>query len=107
MKNYFSKPLGLSELVDHSNPMPRDMRKDSHSIDGCQSLSRMIRIQRAGGVAVKVRQLSDSDYDEDDSTVVDPSIDNLDKFERAQALSDQISYRMRKQKEDKLKNLEV
>ncbi len=77
------------------------------AICGAMSLSDQISAQRAGAHSVSTRPLTDANYDEDDSVAVDPSVDLLDKFERAQAITDQISYRTRKHREDKLKNLDV
>jgi hypothetical protein len=73
-------------------------------IYGVKPLSDQIRSMRAGGLPLGSRQLEDSNYDEDDSRDVDPTVEpGLDRFEKAEALSATISARMRKRHEEKLK----
>lgn len=80
----------------------------STTIDGVRTLRDQIASYRAGGLKSGVRQLSDSNYDEDDQAAVDPSSQfGLDRFERATAITDQISDRMSRKKREKLDHAEV
>lgn len=81
---------------------------DDDLIHGVKSLSDQIRSFRAGGLPLGQRELSDSNYDEDDSVDIDPSIEpGLDRFERQVAITDRISERMRKKHKEKLEKAEV
>lgn len=74
---------------------------------GILPLSSQISAMRRGGVSLSTRQLGDGNYDEDDSEGVDPSINDLDRFERLQAITDTISERIAKRDKDKLDHAEV
>lgn len=74
---------------------------------GAIPLNRQIEIMRAGGHAVSTRQLGETNYDEDDVLTVDPSVDTLDRFERAEAIASLISDRIAKKKKEKLEKAEV
>lgn len=74
---------------------------------GAVPLNRQIEIMRAGGHAVPTRQLGDTNYDEDDVYTVDPSVDKLDRFERAEAIASVISDRIAAKKMNKLEKAEV
>lgn len=77
-------------------------------LHGVKPLSDQIRSYRAGGLPLGTRELGDSNYDEDDSNQVDPSIDpGLDRFERAEALASTISSRMQKKHKEKLEKAQV
>lgn len=81
---------------------------DDEFIFGVVSLSSQIRSFRAGGLPLGRRELSESNYDEDDSVEVDPTIEpGFDRFERQIAVTDRISERMRKKYKDKLEKAQV
>lgn len=81
---------------------------DDELIHGVKPLSDQIRSLRNGGLGLGVRPLSDSNYDEDDSQLVDPSSDFcLDRFEKLEEIASQISTRMKQKYDDKLKHAEV
>lgn len=73
-------------------------------LSGGFPLSEEIRIMRNGGHSVQTRQLGDTNYDEDDVKTVDPPVDSLDKFERAQAITDQIPERVESRKKEQYPN---
>lgn len=105
MFTYKNLHMRMSErpTVAVSTPTPPD-----NLILGVKSLSDQIRSYRAGGLHMGSRQLSDSNYDEDDSTVCDPSSQfGMDRFEKAEAIAGQISERMAKKHKDKLEKAEV
>ena len=77
-------------------------------LHGVKPLSDQIRSYRAGGLSTGTRELGDSNYDEDDSDQIDPSVDpGLDRFERAEALASTISSRMQKKHKEKLEKAQV
>ena len=77
-------------------------------IFGVKPLSDQIRSMRKGGLPLGSRELGDSNYDEDGSEEIDPSIEpGLDRFERAIAVTDRISSRMRAKHKEKLEKAEV
>ena len=77
-------------------------------IQGVKPLSAQLRSMRNGGLPLGRREIGESCYDEDDSTVVDPSIEpGLDRFERSIAITDRISDRMQAKLKDKLDKAEV
>lgn len=81
---------------------------DDQLIHGVKTLSDQIRSFRNGGLGLGVRKLSDGNYDEDDSQLVDPSSDfNLDRFEKSEEIASQISTRMKQKHDEKLKHAEV
>jgi hypothetical protein len=81
---------------------------DDQLIHGVMPLSDQIRSFRKGGLGLGVRPLGDSNYDEDDSQVVDPSSDfGLDRFEKLEEIASQISTRMKQKHDEKLKHAEV
>lgn len=81
---------------------------DDQLIHGVKPLSDQIRSFRNGGLGLGARPLSDSNYDEDDSQVVDPSSDfGLDRFEKSEEIASQISTRMKQKHDEKLKHAEV
>lgn len=81
---------------------------DDELIHGVQPLSEQIRSFRNGGLGLGARPLSDSNYDEDDSQVVDPSSEfGLDRFEKSEEVASQISTRMKKKHDEKLKHAEA
>lgn len=81
---------------------------DDDLIHGVRPLSDQIRSFRNGGLGLGVRPLSDSNYDEDDSQIVDPSSDfGLDRFEKSEEIASQISTRMKQKHDEKLKHAEV
>lgn len=99
----------------------RDLRHMSHGrvpvieefdedkfLHGVRPLSEQIRSFRKGVQALDTHKIPDAFYDEDDETQVDPSFDpELDRFERAEALADRISERMKKQKEESLQHADA
>ena len=81
---------------------------DEDLILGVKPLSDQIRSFRHGGLPLGTRELGDSVYDEDGSTTVDPSIEpGLDRFERALAITDQISDRMAKKYNSRLEHADT
>lgn len=77
-------------------------------IQGVKPLSDQIRSFRNGGLGLGARPLGDSNYDEDDSQVVDPSSEfGLDRFEKSEEVASQISSRMKKKHDEKLKQAEA
>lgn len=77
-------------------------------IEGVRPLREQIRSFRNGGLRTGSRELKDSDYDEDDSQVVDPSSEfGLDRFEKMEKITDQISERMAAAHRDKIEHAEV
>ncbi len=77
-------------------------------IVGVKPLSAQIASFRAGGLKTGSRELKDSSYDEDGVFDTDPSSEfGLDRFEKAEAISSQISERMSKKKKDSLEHAEV
>lgn len=81
---------------------------DDQMIHGVKPLSDQIRSLRNGGLGLGVRPLSDSNYDEDDSQAVDPSSEfGLDRFEKSEEIASQISTRMKRKHDEKLKHAEV
>ena len=61
-----------------------------------KSLFDQIRTMRHGGLCPGIRELTDGNYDEDDSQTVDPSSDfGLDRFEKSEEIASQISTRMK------------
>lgn len=80
---------------------------DDQLIHGVKPLSDQIRSFRNGGLGLGARPLSDSNYDEDDSQVVDPSSEfGLDRFEKSEEVASQISTRMKKKHDEELKHAE-
>lgn len=71
------------------------------------SLRDQIAIARHGGHAIQTRQLSEVNYDEDDVFDVDPVMNNLDRFERAEAISGTISERLTRKNKDRLDEVRV
>lgn len=64
---------------------------------GAKSLSEQIRSMRKGGLPLGSRELSEANYDEDDSEMVDPTFEpGLDRFEKFESLASVVSDRMRK-----------
>lgn len=81
---------------------------DDELIQGVKPLSDQIRSFRNGGLGLGARPLGDSNYDEDDSQVVDPSSEfGLDRFEKSEEVASQISTRMKKKHDEKLKQAEA
>lgn len=81
---------------------------DDELIHGVKPLSDQIRSFRNGGLGLGARPLGDSNYDEDDSQDVDPSSEfGLDRFEKSEEVASQISTRMKKKHDEKLKHAEV
>lgn len=81
---------------------------DDELVHGVKSLSDQIRSFRNGGLGLGARPLGDSNYDEDDSQVVDPSSEfGLDRFEKSEEVASQISTRMKKKHDEKLKHAEA
>lgn len=81
---------------------------DDELIHGVKPLSDQIRSFRNGGLGLGARPLGDSNYDEDDSQVVDPSSEfGLDRFEKSEEVASQISTRMKKKHDEKLKHAEA
>lgn len=77
---------------------------DDELIYGVKSLSEQIRSMRKGGLPLASRKLEESSYDEDDVEDIDPTFEpGFDRFEKAEALRDRISIRMKKRQEEKLK----
>lgn len=77
---------------------------DEELIHGVKSLSEQIRSMRKGGLPLGSRELEESSYDEDDVEDIDPTFEpGFDRFEKAEALRDRISGRMKKRQEEKLK----
>lgn len=88
-----------------SSPTPTT---DDQLICGVKSLSDQIRTMRHGGLGPGTRELTDGNYDEDDSQIVDPSSDfGLDRFEKSEEIASQISSRMKQKHDEKLKHAEV
>lgn len=64
---------------------------------GVKSLSEQIRSMRKGGLPLGSRELTDANYDEDDSEMIDPTFEpGLDRFEKFESLASVVSDRMRK-----------
>ena len=81
---------------------------DDQLIHGVKTLSDQIRSFRNGGLGLGARPLSDSNYDEDDFQIVDPSSDfGLDRFEKSEEIASQISTRMKQKHDEKLKHADV
>lgn len=77
-------------------------------IAGAMSLPEQVRIMRAGGLPPVMRELSDGVYDEDDSRVVDPSIEpGTDRFTRSEKIAALISERVRNRKKQKLEEAQT
>lgn len=77
-------------------------------IEGVPSLSDQIKMQSKGGLPVASSPSSDSNYDEADTTDVDPAIDpSLDRFERAVRYTDILSEREVKKHKNELEHAEV
>lgn len=74
---------------------------------GVLPLSSQISAMRRGGVSLSTRQLGDGNYDEDGSETIDPAINDLDRFERLNAITDTISERMKQRDKDKLDHADV
>lgn len=74
---------------------------------GVLPLSSQISAMRRGGVSLSTRRLGDGNYDEDDSETIDPAINDLDRFERLNAITDTISERMKQRDKDKLEHADV
>lgn len=71
---------------------------------GVKSLSEQIRSMRKGGLPLGSRELSEANYDEDDSELVDPTFEpGADRFEKLEGLSSVVSDRMRKKYEERFK----
>lgn len=72
---------------------------------GVKSLSEQIRSMRKGGLPLGSRELSEANYDEDDSELVDPTFEpGADRFEKLEGLSSVVSDRMRKKYEERFKH---
>lgn len=72
---------------------------------GVKSLSEQIRSMRNGGLPLGSRELGESNYDEDDSEMVDPTFEPAaDRFEKLEGLSSVVSDRMRKKYEERFKH---
>lgn len=72
---------------------------------GVKSLSEQIRSMRKGGLPLGSRELTDADYDEDDSELIDPTFEpGADRFEKLESLSSVVSDRMRKKYEERFKH---
>ena len=92
-----------------SRPFPVAQRATSEDelVFGVKSLSDQVRTMRHGGLGPGTRELTDGNYDEDDSQVVDPSSDfGLDRFEKSEEIASQISTRMKRKHDEKLKHAE-
>lgn len=77
-------------------------------LHGVLPLSEQIRKVLAGGQPPQSRELRDSNYDEDDSQDVDPLSEfGIDRFERAEAMTDLISDRIAKKKKKQLETADV
>ena len=106
----FFEDFDFSNLPRHMSRRRRCARRgfctpttDENLIYGVKPLSDQIRSMRKGGLPLASRELEDSSYDEDDSEDIDPTFEpGFDRFERAEALRDRISSRMKKRYEDKL-----
>lgn len=76
---------------------------DDELIHGIKPLSDQIRSFRSGGLKMGIRELSDSNYDEDDFTEFDPSSEfGKDRFEKVEQISSMISDRMAKKHKKKI-----
>ena len=72
---------------------------------GVKSLSEQIRSMRKGGLPLGSRELTEANYDEDDSELVDPTFEpGADRFEKLEGLSSVVSDRMRKKYEERFKH---
>lgn len=72
---------------------------------GVKSLSEQIRSMRKGGLPLGSRELTDANYDEDDSELIDPTFEpGADRFEKLECLSSVVSDRMRKKYEERFKH---
>lgn len=72
---------------------------------GVKSLSEQIRSMRKGGLPLGSRELTDANYDEDDSELIDPTFEpGADRFEKLEGLSSVVSDRMRKKYEERFKH---
>lgn len=70
---------------------------------GVKSLSDQIRSFRKGGLPLGSRELGDSNYDEDDSVDIDPTVEpGMDRFEKSEMIATMVSSRMKKHYENKL-----
>lgn len=64
---------------------------------GVKSLSEQIRSMRKGGLPLGSRELTEANYDEDDSEMIDPTFEpGFDRFEKFESLASVVSDRMRK-----------
>ena len=72
---------------------------------GVKSLSEQIRSMRKGGLPLGSRELTEANYDEDDSELIDPTFEpGADRFEKLEGLSSVVSDRMRKKYEERFKH---
>ena len=104
--------FSYSDLNKRMSSRPRSFSPsattDDELIHGVKPLSDQIRSFRNGGLGLGARPLGDSNYDEDDSLVVDPSTEfGLDRFEKSEEVASQISTRMKKKHDEKLKHAEA
>lgn len=105
MFNYKNLHLRMSEWPTVCVSTPTS---DDELVHGVKPLSDQIRTYRAGGLKMGSRELSDSNYDEDDFTGIDPSSEfGTDRFEKAEAMAGLISERMAKKHKQKLEQAQV
>ena len=75
---------------------------------GVKSLSEQIRSMRKGGLPLGSRELTDANYDEDDSEMVDPTFEpGLDRFEKFESLVSVVSDRMRKKYKERFEHADT
>lgn len=75
---------------------------------GVKSLSEQIRSMRKGGLPLGSRELTDANYDEDDSEMVDPTFEpGLDRFEKFESLASVVSDRMRKKYKERFEHADT
>lgn len=107
----FSEDFDFSKLPLRMSRRRRCARRgfctpttDENLIFGVKPLSEQIRSMRKGGLPLASRELEESAYDEDDVEDIDPTFEpGFDRFEKAEALRDRVSSRMKKRHEEKLK----
>lgn len=81
---------------------------DGELISGVLPLTEQIRKMQSGGLPLSVRELSESNYDEVDSTEVDPTVDrSVDRLERSELIAQRISERMRDSHSEELDHADV
>lgn len=89
-------------------PVSRTTPVEDDLLLGVLPFTDQIRRFRMGGLALNERAPEQMGYDEDDTTIVDPSAQfGTDRFERAEGLREILSDRMKSQKQAALEHADA